>query len=78
MKQAFAEVVQLARQMGLVKLGTVSVDGTHIKVNASKNKSLGYDRAGQLEKLLRKEIEALLARAENADRQETADEQKLP
>src|SRR5208283_2260532 len=77
-RQAFAEVLQLARQMGLVKLGTVSVDGTHIKANASKHKSLRYDRAGQLEKLLRKDIEALLARAENADRQETADEQKLP
>ena len=77
-KQAFAEVVQLARQMGLVKLGTVSVDGTHIKANASKHKSVRYDRAGQLEKLLRKDIEALLARAENADRQETGDEQKLP
>ncbi len=71
-------VLQLARQMGLMKLGTVSVDGTHMKANASKHKSLRYDRAGQLEKLLRKDIEALLARAENADRQETADEQKLP
>jgi len=77
-RQAFAEVLQLAREMGLVKLGTVSVDGSHIKANASKHKSLRYDRAGQLEKLLRKDIEALLARAENADRQETGDEQKLP
>ncbi len=77
-KQAFAEVLDLARQMGLVKVGTVSVDGTHIKANASKHKSLRYDRAGELEKLLRKDIEELLARAENADRQETEDDQKLP
>lgn len=77
-KQAFAEVLQLAREMGLVKLGTVSVDGTHIKANASKHKSLRYDRAGELEKLLRKDIEELLARAEKADRQETGDDQKLP
>lgn len=77
-KQAFAEVLDLARQMGLVKVGTVSVDGTHIKANASKHKSLRYDRAGELEELLRKDIEELLARAENADRQETEDDQKLP
>jgi len=77
-KQAFAEIVQLARQMGLVKVGTVSVDGTHIKANASKHKSLRYDRAEKLEKLLRQDIEELLARAETADRQETVDEQKLP
>jgi transposase len=77
-KQAFAEVVGLARQMGLLKLGTVSVDGTHIKANASKHKSVRYDRAGELEKLLRKDIEERLARAEKADRQETEDEQKLP
>jgi transposase len=77
-KQAFAEVVQLARQMGLLKLGTVSVDGTHIKANASKHKSVRYDRAGELEKLLRRDIEELLARAEQADRQETGDDQKLP
>jgi transposase len=77
-KQAFAEVLQLARQMGLLKLGTVSVDGTHIKANASKHKSVRYDRAGELEKLLRRDIEELLARAEKADRQETGDEQKLP
>jgi len=77
-KQAFGEILELARQMGLLKLGTVSVDGTHIKANASKHKSLRYDRAGELEKLLRKDIEELLQRAERADRQETVDEQKLP
>ena len=78
MKQAFSEVLQLARQMGLLKVGTVSVDGTHIKANASKHKSVRYDRAGELEKLLGKDIEELLAQAEKADRQETGDEQKLP
>jgi len=77
-KQAFAEVLKLARQMGLLRLGTVSVDGTHMKANASKHKSVRYDRAGELEKLLRKDIEELLGRAEKADRQETVDEQKLP
>ena len=43
----FAHVVNLAREMGVVKVGTVSVDGTHIKANASKHKSVRYDRAGR-------------------------------
>jgi transposase len=77
-KQAFVEVLRLARQMGLLRVGTVSVDGTHIKANASKHKSVRYDRAGELEKLLRKDIEELLVRAEKADREATGDDQKLP
>lgn len=77
-KQAFVEVLRLARQMGLLRVGTVSVDGTHIKANASKHKSVRYDRAGELEKLLRKDIEELLVRAEKADREARGDDQKLP
>jgi transposase len=77
-KQAFREVLRLARQMGLVKIGTVSVDGTHIKANASKHKSVRYDRARELEELLRKDIDELLAEAEKADSEETEDDQKLP
>jgi len=77
-KQAFLELLRLARQMGLLTVGTVSVDGTHIKANASKHKSLRYDRAGELERLLLKDIEELLARAEKSDNESSGDEQKLP
>lgn len=77
-KQAFLEVLRLAQKMGLLKVGTVSVDGTHIKANASKHKGVRYDRAGELEKLLRKDIEELLARAEKSDTEASADDQKLP
>ena len=77
-KQGFVEVLRLAREMGLLKVGTVSVDGTHIKANASKHKSVRYDRAGELEELLRKDIEELLARAEKSDTEATGDDQKLP
>jgi len=77
-KQAFLEVLRLAQKMGLLKVGTVSVDGTHIKANASKHKGVRYDRAGVLEKLLRKDIEELLARAEKSDTEASADDQKLP
>jgi transposase len=77
-KQAFVEVLRLAREMGLLKVGTVSVDGTHIKANASKHKSVRYDRAGELEQQLRKDIEELLAQADKSDAEATVDEQRLP
>jgi transposase len=77
-KQAFVEVLRLAKEMGLLKVGTVSVDGTHIKANASKHKGVRYDRAGELAQQLCKDIEELLARADKSDAEETADDQKLP
>jgi len=79
-KEAFVEVLRLARQMGLVKVGTVSVDGTHVRANASKHKSVRYDRAGELEEQLRQDIEELLRRAEQSDTQAASEEegQQLP
>lgn len=76
--EAFVELLQLARQMGLVNVGTVSVDGTHIRANASKQKSVRYDRAGELEQKLREDVEKLLDQAEASDTEDTADEQVLP
>ena len=77
-KEAFVEVLRLASEMNLLKVGVVSVDGTHIRANASKHKNVRYDRAGQLEKKLREDVEELLQQAENQDRQDEVDGQKLP
>ena len=77
-EEAFAQVLQLARQMGLLKLGTVAVDGTHIKANASKHKGVRYDRAGELEKQLRRDVRKLLEQAEASDRADRPDDQRLP
>ena len=38
----FVQVVRLAREMGLVKLGTIAVDGTRVKANASRHKAMSY------------------------------------
>ena len=76
--EAFLHVLQLAREMGVLKVGTVSVDGTHIKAYASKNKSVRYDRAGELEQQLRNDIQQLLDEAEQTDQQDQADGQSLP
>jgi transposase len=77
-KEAFLEVLRLASEMKLVKVGTISVDGTHIKANASKHKSVRYDRLKALEQRLRADIEELLAEAEEADSSGEADGQRLP
>ena len=77
-REAFVEVLRLASEMKLLKLGTVSVDGTHIRAHASKHKSVRYDRAGALERQLRADVEQLLRKAEQQDRQEEVDGQSLP
>ena len=74
---AFVEVLELAREMKLLKLGSVSLDGTHSKASASKDQNVTYERAGQLRAALRQDVAALLAQAEASDR-EDADPQKLP
>lgn len=74
---AFVEVLELARELKLLKLGTVSVDGTHVKASASKDKNVTYERAGQLRAQLQADIQGLLAQAEQADKTED-DPQKLP
>ena len=66
----FVQVVQTAREVGLVKLGTVAVDGSKVKANASKHRSMSYKRMKEEEKRLRKEIRELLAKAKQADAQE--------
>lgn len=63
----FVEILVLAQTMGLLKLGTVSLDGTKIKANASKHKALSWDYANQLEAQFKQEIETLMKLAEAAD-----------
>lgn len=77
-REAFKQVLSLAREMKLLKVGTVAVDGTHIKANASKHKSVRYDRAGELERMLDEDIQKLLDLAESSDRDDRPDEQELP
>jgi transposase len=69
-KTLFVQVVQTAYEVGLVKLGTVAVDGSKIKAHASKHKAMSYQRMKEEEKRLRKEIRELLAKAKKADTQE--------
>ena len=66
----FVEVVRVAREMGVVRFGTLSIDGTKVRANASKRKAMSYERMLKEEARLKEEIEALLARAGAVDAEE--------
>jgi transposase len=72
LKELFVQVAQLARELGLVKLGTIALDGSKVKANASKHKAMSYGRMREQEQKLKQEIEALLERARTTDAQEDA------
>ena len=63
----FVQVVRLASECGLVKLGTIAIDGTKIKANASRHKAMSYKYMLRAEAELKAEIEALLERARVVD-----------
>ena len=68
----FVEVLKLCALAGLAKVGTIALDGTKIKANASRHKAMSYDRMPQEEARLKQEIVAILAEAESADATEDA------
>jgi len=74
----FVQVLVLAREAGLLKLGTVALDGTKVHANASRHSALSYAPANQLEAQLRAEVVELLALAEAADRADVPDGMSVP
>jgi transposase len=74
----FLEVLKVARTMGMLKLGTVALDGTKVHANASRHSALSYAHAGKIEKQLRKEVQQLLQLAERADASEVPDGMSIP
>jgi transposase len=74
----FVQVLLLAREMGVLQLGTVALDGTKIHANASRHSALSYAHAGQIEAQLRAEVAELLAKAEAADQTDLPDGLSIP
>lgn len=70
LSQLFVQVVRLAREIGLVKLGTIAVDGTKVKANASRHKAMSYGYMAKAEAQLKAQIDALLKQARQADEAE--------
>ena len=78
LKGLFVDILVLAKTMGTLKLGTISLDGTKIKANASKHKALSWKHANKLEKQLQREVEELMRLAEQADNSELPETLNIP
>jgi hypothetical protein len=63
----FEQVLRLARQLGVPRVGRVAIDGSKIKANASKHKAMSYGRMAEKQRQLREEVRKLLEAAEAAD-----------
>jgi transposase len=74
----FVKVLLLAREMGVLKMGTVALDGTKIHANASRHSALSYEHAGKIEAQLKVEVADLLAKAEAADQADVPDGMSIP
>jgi transposase len=74
----FVQVLEVAREMGVLKMGTVALDGTKIHANASRHNALSYEHAGRIEAQLKAEVAELLAKAEAADRSDLPDGLSIP
>ena len=74
----FVQVLLLAREMGMLKMGTVALDGTKVHANASKHSALSYEHAGKIEAQLQAEVAELMAKAEAADKADLPDGMSIP
>lgn len=66
----FVQVVELAKECGFVKLGTIAIDGTKVKANASRHKAMSYKRMTEKEQQLVDQIDSLLEKARATDEAE--------
>ena len=78
LKPLFVQILLIAGQAGVLKMGTVSLDGTKVKANASKHKALSYAHANKLEEQLKAEVAELLRQAEAADQADLPDGMSIP
>jgi transposase len=74
----FVQVLLLAREMGVLNMGTIGLDGTKIHANASRHNALSYEHAGKIEAQLQAEVAELMAKAEAADAADIPDGMSIP
>jgi transposase len=78
LEQLFVQVLVLAREMGMLKLGKIAVDGSKVKANASKHSALSWGHLKKIEQQLREEVRQLMALAESEDRKKVPDGMDVP
>src|ERR1700719_523452 len=77
-EKLFVDDLRLAREMGVLKMGTIGLDGTKIHANASRHSALSYEHAGKIEAQLKAEVADLMAKAEVADQADVPDGMSIP
>jgi len=78
LESLFVQILHVGREMELVKLGNVSLDGTKMKANASKHKALSWAYACKLEAQFESEVKELMRRANEADASDLPDGFSIP
>lgn len=74
----FVQILSIAKEAGLLKVGNVSLDGTKVKANASKHKALSYAHAKKLQTQLEQEVRILMDKAHKADNTKHDDGMNIP
>jgi transposase len=74
----FRQILLIAAESGMLKIGRVTLDGTKVKANASKHHAMSYAHAGKLERRIKNEIDRLLRMAEKADERDLPDGMDVP
>jgi hypothetical protein len=74
----FVDVLKIAREMGMLNLGTVGLDGTKVHANASRHSALSYGHLTKIEEQLKAEVADLLQKAEAADQADVPDGMSIP
>jgi transposase len=77
-EKLFVDVLKLAREMGVLKMGTIALDGTKIQADASRHSALSYEHAGKIEAQLEAEVADLMGKAEVADKVDVPDGMSIP
>jgi hypothetical protein len=73
-KEIFVQVLLYAQELGHLKLGAISLDGSKIQADASKHSAVSYGRLQELEGQFRQEIEELLNLTTQAEREAWPDD----
>src|SRR5215470_11261313 len=66
-RDVFVQVLRIAGEAGMVKLGNIATDGTKIQGNASRHKAMSYGYMRKEADRLREDIEALVTQAHQQD-----------
>jgi transposase len=78
LEQLFVQVLLLAREMGMLKLGKIAVDGSKVKANASRHSALSWGNIKKIEAQLQQEVKQLIALAESEGRKQIPDGMGVP